>query len=69
MIATAAAVVRFTGVLLLGLAALTGQVLGSLVLDLVAPTDGPPAANTYLGAALLLAAVATLARRPVPAPA
>jgi transporter family-2 protein len=56
-IAVAAAVVRFTGVLLLGLAATAGQVVWALVLDLVAPTDGPPGRNTYAGAVLTLVAV------------
>jgi bacterial/archaeal transporter family-2 protein len=58
VIAIAAAVVRFTGVLLLALSAIAGQVVGALVLDLVAPVDTPPRANTYAGAALLLVAVA-----------
>jgi bacterial/archaeal transporter family-2 protein len=61
LIAIAAGVVRFTGVLLLGVSAIAGQVLGALVLDLVAPADSPPAWNTYAGAALLLAAVAVTA--------
>jgi transporter family-2 protein len=58
VIVTAAAVVRATGVLLLGLATISGQVVGALALDLVVPTAGPPMPNTYLGAALALVAVA-----------
>ncbi|QSB15283.1 DMT family transporter [Natronosporangium hydrolyticum] len=67
VIAVGAAVVRFTGVLLLGLAAISGQVLGALLLDLLVPADTPPAVNTYAGALLALTAVgiATLgSRRP-----
>jgi transporter family-2 protein len=58
VIATAAAVVQVTGVLVLGLSAIAGNLLGALLLDLVAPTTGPPAPNTYAGAALTLVAVA-----------
>jgi transporter family-2 protein len=57
VIATAAAVVQVTGVLLLGLSAIAGNVIGAVLLDLLAPTVGPPAANTYAGAALTLVAV------------
>lgn len=57
LIAVAVAVVRFTGVLLLGLAAISGQVVGALVLDLVVPADAPPSLNTYAGVALALVAV------------
>ena len=42
-IAIAAAVVRFTGVLLLGLATIAGQVLGAVAMDVVFPTaDSQP---------------------------
>jgi bacterial/archaeal transporter family-2 protein len=69
IIATAAAVVRVTGVLLLGLATTAGQVIGALALDLMLPTVGPPAANTYAGAALtLLAVAAVMAGRRKPHP-
>jgi transporter family-2 protein len=57
VITVAAAVVRFTGVLLLGLAAVAGQVLGALALDLLVPTQSRPALHTYAGAVLALAAV------------
>jgi transporter family-2 protein len=58
VIVTAAAVVRATGVLLLGLATISGQVVGALALDLVVPTVGPPMPTTYLGAGQALVAVA-----------
>ncbi|ASW57984.1 DMT family transporter [Plantactinospora sp. KBS50] len=65
-IAVAAAVVRFTGVLLLGLATIAGQVVGAVLLDLVAPSaSGPPGPFTLLGTALTLVAVAVAALRPV----
>ena len=58
-IALGAAVVRYTGVLLLGLGMIAGQVTGALLLDEVVPGDaGRPGWNTVLGAALTLAAVA-----------
>jgi transporter family-2 protein len=54
----AVAVVRVTGVLVLGLGLIAGQVLGSLALDVLAPArDTGPAANTVLGAVLTLVAV------------
>jgi transporter family-2 protein len=58
-IAVGAAVVRYTGVLLLGLAMIAGQVTGALLLDAIVPGDaGRPGWNTVLGAALTLVAVA-----------
>jgi bacterial/archaeal transporter family-2 protein len=58
-IAVGAAVVRYTGVLLLGLGMIAGQVTGALLLDWTVPgAAGPPAWNTVLGAVLTLAAVA-----------
>src|ERR1044072_8327294 len=43
-IAIAAAIVKRIGVLLLGMASIAGQILGSLVMDAVAPAAaGPPA--------------------------
>ncbi|MER7457083.1 DMT family transporter [Micromonospora sp. NPDC126480] len=63
-IAVAAAIVRFTGVLLLGLASIAGQVVGAVLLDLVLPTAAShPDATTLLGAALTLIAVLVAARR------
>lgn len=54
-IAVAAAVVRYTGVLLLGLATIAGQVAGATLIDLtVPPPAGRPGPFTLLGAALTL---------------
>ena len=62
-IALGAAVVRHTGVLLLGLGMIAGQVTGALAIDLVAPPPtGGPGWNTAAGAALTLLAVAVAAR-------
>ncbi|MEV6816499.1 DMT family transporter [Micromonospora sp. NPDC051296] len=61
-IAVAAAVVRFTGVLLLGLATIAGQVTGAVLLDLLLPTAASrPGPTTLLGAGLTLVAVAVAA--------
>nr|WP_238547425.1 DMT family transporter [Actinoplanes friuliensis] len=57
-IAVGAAVVRYTGVLLLGLGMIAGQVTGALLLDEIVPgAAGRPGWNTVLGAALTLLAV------------
>ena len=57
-IAVGAAVVRYTGVLLLGLGMISGQVVGALLLDEIVPGNaGRPGWNTVLGAILTLAAV------------
>src|SRR5262249_1968153 len=57
-IAIAATIVRFTGVLLLGLGVVAGQVLGALILDLWSPGGhGAPGPATYAGAGLTLCAV------------
>ena len=70
-IAVGAAVVRYTGVLLLGLGMIAGQVSGALLLDLLLPAAaGRPGWNTVAGAALTLVAVAAAvlpARRRTPA--
>ncbi|RGC66311.1 hypothetical protein C5N14_24650 [Micromonospora sp. MW-13] len=64
-IAIAAAIVRFTGVLLLGLATIAGQVVGAVLLDLVLPTAAShPGVTTLLGAALTLVAVVLAGRTP-----
>ncbi|MDG4793310.1 DMT family transporter [Micromonospora sp. WMMD1082] len=61
-IAVAAAVVRLTGVLLLGLATVAGQVTGAVLLDVLLPsTTSHPGATTVLGAVLTLVAVAVAA--------
>lgn len=57
-IAVAAAVVRLTGVLLLGLATVSGQVVGAALLDLLLPAAARPDGTTLLGVVLTLAAVA-----------
>ncbi len=68
-IAIAAAIVRFTGVLLLGLATIAGQIVGAVLLDLILPTAAShPGVNTLLGAALTMVAVLIAALAP-PAPA
>jgi transporter family-2 protein len=57
-IAVGAAVVRYTGVLLLGLGMISGQVTGALLIDLVMPAAaGRPGWDTVAGAALTLVAV------------
>ncbi|MFJ6195199.1 DMT family transporter [Micromonospora sp. NPDC092111] len=66
-IAIAAAIVRFTGVLLLGLATIAGQVVGAVLLDLVLPTEAShPGVATLAGAALTLVAVLVAALGPAP---
>ena len=63
-IAGAALVVRTTGVLMLGLCIVAGQLLGALALDLLAPTQGHPLGVTTLaGTALALVAVVIAAVR------
>lgn len=57
-IATAALVVRWIGVLLLGLASIAGQLLASIALDVALPAHaGGLAASTFVGAALALVAI------------
>jgi transporter family-2 protein len=64
-IALAAAIVRFTGVLLLGLATIAGQIVGAVLLDVVLPTRAShPGPATLLGAALTLVAVLVAALGP-----
>lgn len=66
IMATAAAV-RHTGVLLLSLGSIAGQLLGAVAVDIVAPgTHGRPGATTLVGVALTLVAVgvAAMPRRP-----
>ncbi|GIT82208.1 hypothetical protein LLS1_38770 [Leifsonia sp. LS1] len=52
-IAGAALLVRITGVLLLGLATVAGQLLTALLLDLLAPTSRAPVAFSTIGGTLL----------------
>ena len=57
-IAIFAAVVRHTGVLLLGLGIVAGQLTAAVLIDIIDPTaDGPPSALTFAGVALTLVAV------------
>ncbi|MEU0077019.1 DMT family transporter [Micromonospora tulbaghiae] len=68
-IALAAALVRFTGVLLLGLATIAGQIVGAVLLDLVLPTAAShPGLDTLLGAALTMVAVLVAAFGPARRP-
>ncbi|MDN5724434.1 MAG: DMT family transporter [Propionibacteriales bacterium] len=61
-IAVNAAIVKFTGVLLLGLTSLAGQLCASVVLDLVAAAPGHVLQpTTVIGAALTLVAVMIIA--------
>lgn len=54
----AAWVVHWTGVLLLGMASVAGQLIGALLLDLVLPVAGEHlAVNTFVGTGLTLVAV------------
>jgi transporter family-2 protein len=65
-IAGAAIIVRITGVLLLSLGTIAGQLVGSLVLDIVAPVAGHTLTlSTVIGTAITLVAVsiAALPRR------
>lgn len=61
-IGAAAAVVPITGVLLLGLGTVAGQLVGAVLLDVFVPTGADHlTATTVLGAALTLPAVAVIA--------
>ncbi|WP_241979530.1 DMT family transporter [Cryobacterium suzukii] len=63
-IAGAAVVVRTTGVLMLGLCIVAGQLVCALALDLLAPTAGHPlGVTTIVGTALALVAVVIAAVR------
>ncbi|MGH3787885.1 MAG: DMT family transporter [Pseudonocardiaceae bacterium] len=60
--AAAAAIVPITGVLLLGLGTVAGQLVGALLLDLFLPTgDNQLTATTLVGTALTLVAVTMIA--------
>lgn len=61
-ISTAVLAVRWTGVLLLGMSQVAGQLVGALAVDVVVPTAGQPlAAVTVVGTALTLLAVVVAA--------
>jgi transporter family-2 protein len=62
-IAVAVVVVRLTGVLVLGLSMIAGQILGAVAFDVLAPARGGGlAAHTLLGAGLALLAVLVAAQ-------
>ncbi|WP_040802341.1 DMT family transporter [Nocardia concava] len=61
-VALAVVVVRWIGVLLLGLTSVAGQLLASLLLDAVAPSGFRVSAATLVGCALTFVAVAVAAR-------
>ncbi|MEU6832914.1 DMT family transporter [Nocardia beijingensis] len=61
-IALAALAVRWIGVLLLGLTSVAGQLLASLILDMVTPTSAGLSVTAIIGCALTLVAVAVAAR-------
>jgi bacterial/archaeal transporter family-2 protein len=62
-IGIAAAVVQRTGVLLLSLSMISGQLIGALVLDEILPeSGGRPAAKIFAGIVLTLVAIAVAAR-------
>ncbi|WP_084520321.1 DMT family transporter [Nocardia mexicana] len=63
-IALAVAVVRWIGVLLLGLTSVAGQLLAALVLDIVLPTGSGLSFAAVVGCLLTLVAVVAAARRP-----
>jgi len=64
-IAIAAGVVRHTGVLLLTLGLVAGQLIAALVIDTIAPgAEGRPSALTLAGVALTLVAVGIAAAPP-----
>ncbi|SHG51131.1 DMT family transporter [Streptoalloteichus hindustanus] len=57
-IASAAAVVRLTGVLVLGLGSVAGQLVGAVLLDVFAPAPGQAADTaTFVGTGLTLVAI------------
>lgn len=62
-IATAAVVVRWVGVLLLGLASIAGQLAGAVLLDVVVPTGGGLTVLQIVGCALTLVGVGIAAVR------
>jgi transporter family-2 protein len=62
-IMTAVAAVRYTGVLLLGLASVAGQLTGAVLLDIVVPTGGGLTVASVLGTAITMVAVGVAAIR------
>lgn len=65
-VAIGASVVRLTGVLILGLGTIAGQLVTALLLDLLIPTAGHrPGSTTWASAALMLVALVIAAGNPV----
>ncbi|MGH3449550.1 MAG: DMT family transporter [Haloechinothrix sp.] len=64
-IALAAFVVRWIGVLMLGLASIAGQLIGSLVLDVVIPTHGGGLAPSTIGAVAVALVAIGIAALPI----
>jgi bacterial/archaeal transporter family-2 protein len=62
-VVTAVTAVRFTGVLVLGLSSLAGQLIGAVLLDLVVPTTGGLTVAGLVGTALTMVAVGIAAIR------
>ena len=62
-IVTAVAAVKFTGVLLLGLASVAGQLTGAVLLDIIVPTGGGLTLASVLGTSLTMVAVGIAAIR------
>jgi transporter family-2 protein len=62
-IMTAVTAVRVTGVLLLGMASVSGQLIGAVLLDVFVPTAGDLATTTLVGIGLTLVAVGIAAIR------
>ncbi|MFL6124953.1 DMT family transporter [Actinophytocola sp.] len=62
-IMTAVAAVRVTGVLLLGMASVAGQLVGAVLLDVFVPAAGGPSATTLVGIGLTMVAVGIAAIR------
>lgn len=56
-ILTAVTAVRVTGVLLLGMASVAGQLIGAVLLDVLVPTAGGLSATTLIGIGLTMVAV------------
>ncbi|GAB3437035.1 DMT family transporter [Actinophytocola sediminis] len=61
---TAVTAVRYTGVLVLGLGSVTGQLVGAVLLDATVPAAGGLSVTSAIGAGLTMVAVAIVALRP-----
>jgi bacterial/archaeal transporter family-2 protein len=63
-IVTAVSAVRVIGVLLLGMASVTGQLIGAVLLDVFVPTTGGLSVTSLIGIAVTMVAVGIAAIRP-----